>query len=133
MQLVCEDNSKAMPSTIVRVVELAREGGEAKPKNARLSERNTDMGSKLVEARAINSMMDEQLAGAKCHISTLETQLNESHLSLNKLASELSKTEWDPPGHVVVVEEAVKVERAPVKLLERDVAAEVETRKQVLA
>lgn len=46
---VCVNGSEAAPTTIADIIELTREGVEAKRKNALLSARNTDIEAKLEE------------------------------------------------------------------------------------
>lgn len=57
---VCKDGGKAVPTTIVKVIELAREGIEVKRRNATKSSRQTDLEAKQVEIRA-----------ARCTVSVL--------------------------------------------------------------
>lgn len=49
VQRACEDGGEALSSTVVDVIEPAREDTEIIPKNATLSHQNTDMGAELVE------------------------------------------------------------------------------------
>lgn len=48
MQRVCEDGGTPVLTTIVEVIELARESVETKRKNANLSEQNANIKAKLV-------------------------------------------------------------------------------------
>lgn len=59
MQRVREDGNETVPTTIIKVVELAREDIEAKRKNAKLSNRDTDENAKLGEARAVKGTTRE--------------------------------------------------------------------------
>lgn len=45
VQRICQVGGDAVPTTVVEVVELAREGAEAKRKNETLSEQNTNIGA----------------------------------------------------------------------------------------
>lgn len=132
VQHICGKDSETVPLAIVEVVKLAREGVEAKRKNATLSKQNTEMDAKLVKDRVVKRTIREQLVGVKLQVTTLRTQLSGSQLALEKLASEVSRTEADFWAQVFAVEETLNVKRARVERLERDVTAEAEKRQLLL-
>lgn len=89
-QRVCEDSDEAVPTAIAEFIEFAREGVEIESKNAKLSNRNTDMKVKLVEARAAKSAMRCLLKAAERQATALKVQLADAELALEKLAGEIS-------------------------------------------
>lgn len=52
VQRVGEDESEAVPTTTVDVIELARDGVEMNPKYATMSSRQTDLEANLEDIRA---------------------------------------------------------------------------------
>lgn len=93
VRCVCEDGGEALSTTIVDVIKLARESIEIKCKNAPLSDQNTDIEDKLVDACAVGGTMRGQLVGAECLITALKMQSATAKLALEKLAGETSSRE----------------------------------------
>lgn len=63
---------------IVKVIERAREGDEAKRKNATLSDQQTDMEAEMVVSRAASRAMSSQILAAEERVKFLKTRLAES-------------------------------------------------------
>lgn len=81
-QHVCEDGGEAASLTSVQVVELAREGVEAKRKNTTLSKRDMGIEAKSVDTGAAKITIREQVAGAERRIAPLKTYLADAQLAL---------------------------------------------------
>lgn len=78
VQRVREDGGDTASTTIIKVMELAREGVEQKRRNETLPDRNTDMETKIVESCAAGSRMRGQLEALERQITALKTQLTDA-------------------------------------------------------
>lgn len=77
--------------------------------------------------------MREQLAGPEHRITTLETQLDEAQIALEKLMSESSRKKVDFCAQAVAVENALREKSAPVERPNPNIVAEAEKRQQLSA
>lgn len=132
VERVCVDGSKAMHTTIVKVIKLVRDGTEMKRTNAKLTDRNTNREAELVEARAVKGTMQGQLLEGEHQIAALKTQSANAHLACKKLMGGKSRTEASLHAQVAAAEESLTAERTRVEHLEREVAADSEKRQQLL-
>lgn len=132
MQRVCENGVEAVPTPNVKVIELAREGADAKRKNEALSDQNTNSETKLVRVCSVGDTMREQLGGAECRIPALKTHLVDAWSARRKSAGETATVEADLRAQVAAVKELLSAERARVGRLERGLAVEAEKRQQPL-
>lgn len=82
-----------MLSTVVDEVELACESIYMKRKNAKMSNRQTNMDSNLVETRSAGRTMRTQIPAAENQIKNFKKQVANAQLAVEKLADELPKTE----------------------------------------
>lgn len=121
-----------MLTTVVKVIELAREIIEKKRKNAALSVRKMGIKTEIAETCAVSSATGEQLTSAECQVTPLKTQLDDSQLAFEKVTSELFRTEVDLQAQEADVKEWFNADRARVKRLERDISAKTEKRTQLL-
>lgn len=121
VRCVCRSRGKALPTAIVKDVEVAREGVEMKRENTGLCDQNTQMEGKPVKARAEGSTMRGHLAGAERQKIAPETQLADAHLALENLAGEISRLKADLWVQSVAVEDSLSAERALTKSPECEV------------
>lgn len=82
-----------MPTTIVGVIKLAREGIGINRKNATLSDRNTGMETKLVNTIAARRTMHGQTTDVEDREQALKTHPVDAQLALGKLANDSFRTE----------------------------------------
>lgn len=124
LQPVSEGVVEAVSIKLGGIFELSCESVDSKRKKATLIERNTDLKTKLVKVRSVESVMRKQLAGVKRRITTPETQLDEAQSALEKSTVVTSMAGADLRARVVAVEQALNERRVCVEHLERDIAEE---------
>lgn len=79
--------------TIVKEIELAREGIDVKHSNATLFERKTHREAELEEDLAVKGLIRGQVARAERRMTALKAYLDEAQLALEKLTGRLSRAE----------------------------------------
>lgn len=84
-----------MLTTIVDLVELAREGTEMGRKNAKVPTRQKNSLDELLEALAAVPTMCGQITAAEDCMKALKTQLADAQLTHEKLAKDSIETEAD--------------------------------------
>lgn len=104
-----------------------------KRRNIKLSDQNTDMKANPVEIRATRGMMRGQHKVAEHQMLSLETQLADAEVALEKLAGEKSRTESDLGAQQVTVEESPSAKNAHAERLEHECAKEAKKRQWLLA
>lgn len=72
LQRICEDGGELVPTTIVDVTDLSREGVEVKRKNATVPRQLTNLDAELVEVRAAGRTIRSQVTAAEDWIRTLK-------------------------------------------------------------
>lgn len=122
-----------MPTVAAKVTELAREGVEMKRKNVKLSGRNSDMETKIVDTCAAKSTMRSQFEVVVRQITVLKTQPAGAKLALKTLANKLSMTEANIRAQMAATGELLRAEKARVQHLEHEGAAEIKKKQKLLA
>lgn len=89
-QRICKDGGEASPSTMVDVIELAREDVEAKHTDATRTSRHTDLETDLVKVLAARETLSVRMAAAEGRVDLLQTCLVEVSLTLEKETDESS-------------------------------------------
>lgn len=79
-----------MPTTTVHAIELTRKGIEAKPKNATLSGRHTNIKGELVDTCAASLSMSSQNSAAEKRVKFLKKWMVETQSLLDKLTDQSS-------------------------------------------
>lgn len=91
-----------------KIIDLARESVVTKHKNAKLSERNRNMKTEIVEARVAGGMICSQIEVSERQVTVVKEQEADAGTVLINLANKTSQTEavffW---GWAVVVEKAL--------------------------
>lgn len=72
MQRVCEEDGGAKTTTIIEVPESARDAIEARCKNGKISERNTDVQAKHVKACAAGFTLSGLLEAVERQVTALK-------------------------------------------------------------
>lgn len=131
-QCISENGGDAVPTTLVDVVELVREGIETNRKNTTLSSRQTDLEAKLVEIRAAGHTMRAQNTAGHGRIKAPETQLTNALFALERLPDESFWTEAELRSRMVAIEESFEAEKAHIDAFIRKLATEAEKMQQLL-
>lgn len=132
VQRICEDGDEAVPTTIVIVIKLVREGIKVERKIATMPSQQTDLECELVETRAAERTIRRHCSTAIERVTTLKAQLFNAQMALEKLAIESSKTGADLRAEMVAVEELLDAKKSRVKSLERELATDVDRIQQLL-
>lgn len=122
-----------MPTTVVDVIELARDGIEAKRKNATMLSRQTDIEAKLVEITTSRCTMSGQTSAAEKRVKWLKLLLVETQLSPEKQTNESVRMAAELCDKISVSEELLRTKETRVKRLERILTTEAEKRQQLVA
>lgn len=79
----CNNNNNTT-TTVVDVIELACEGIKIKRKNAAMTSRQTDLEAELGKIPAAKRTMRSKITAAENRIRTLEKQLSNARVALEK-------------------------------------------------
>lgn len=86
---VCEEGSRAVPITIVGLMQLPRESLESECKNAALFDRNTYIKAELVEKLSTGCTINGQTADAEDRMRPLKLQVADALLAQEKQGNEV--------------------------------------------
>lgn len=115
-----------MLTTVIDVVELAREGIKMKRKNVTMSSRQKNLNGKLVKLRDAKRTMRCQIAVAGDWQKLKKAQLINAWMVHQKQTDEPTRTEVDLRVELVAVDESFHTKNAVVEGLEQELANKVE-------
>lgn len=93
LQHICEEGGKIVLPTVIDVTLMAHERIEARRKNAKLFERNTDMQIKIVEARAAKSTLRSRHVAVERIATAPKRQMDDAGAAHERLPDKASQTE----------------------------------------
>lgn len=92
-----------------------------------------DLEDELVGIRAAGRTMSGQISAAEERVKPLKAWLAETQFALEKLKDESSSSETEHRAELSFVKEVNRTEKTRVERLKRELATEVEKRRQLFA
>lgn len=125
IQSICEDESKAVPTSVVKVVELSRLIFETKRKNAKLAYRVSDPERELEDMWSIEELARVSLEVATTRVQALEAEVKNANAKNTKVVDKATKAEKDLRFRMFLSEASLKAKRDCVVNIASDSGAPV--------